>query len=146
LRAPVAAVDPIEAAMRRAGIGPKQPTGLAAYVVAEALARRMLAIGLDVVIDAVNAVGPAQGQWIGAAADVGVPLRVIEVVCSDTRPHRARLAARTRDLPGLPEPTWDDVLPVGAGFERWTVDRLLLDGLDGNVSRALDYVGAALST
>lgn len=146
LRAPVVSVDPIDAAMRRAGIGPDQPTGLAAYVVAEALARHTLALGIDVVIDAVNAVEPAQDQWIGVASDLGTPLRVMEVVCSDTGLHRARLAARIRDLPGFPEPTWDEVLRVRASFEPWTVDRLLLDSVDdlaGNVSRALAYVGAA---
>ncbi|MFF1839063.1 AAA family ATPase [Streptomyces sp. NPDC058231] len=38
LAAPVVSVDPIEAAMWRAGVARDQPTGLAAYVVAEAVA------------------------------------------------------------------------------------------------------------
>lgn len=59
----VLSVDPIEAAMWRAGIGHDQPTGLAAYVVAEELAREQLLIGNDVVVDAVNDVEPARQQW-----------------------------------------------------------------------------------
>ena len=148
LRAPVLAVDPIDAAMRQAGVGPDQPTGLAAYVVAEALTRHTLTLGVDVVVDAVNAVAPAQAQWIGVASDLDVPLRVVEVICSDVDLHRARLAGRTRDLPGFPEPTWDTVQRIRAAFERWTVDRLLLDSTEShsrNVSRALAYVGVPLS-
>ncbi|NUS77369.1 MAG: AAA family ATPase, partial [Streptomyces sp.] len=44
LAAPVVSVDPIEAAMWRAGVGRDQPTGLAAYVVAEAVADGVLAL------------------------------------------------------------------------------------------------------
>lgn len=49
LAAPVVSVDPIEAAMWRAGIDRGQPTGYAAYVVAEAVADGVLALGRTVV-------------------------------------------------------------------------------------------------
>jgi predicted kinase len=146
LPAPVLAVDPIDAAMRRAGIGAGQPTGLAAYLVADALARRMLGLGLTVVVDAVNAVAAARAQWPAIAADLGVPSRVIEVTCSDPELHRRRLAARHRDLPGFPEPTWPDVLAARAEYQPWTVDRLVLDSvddLDRNTARALAYLTGA---
>lgn len=145
LRAPVLSVDPIDAAMRQSGIGAGQPTGLAAYVVAEVLARRMLALGLAVVIDAVNAVAAARAQWAAVGADLDVPVRVIEVTCSDPELHRRRLAARRRDLPGFPEPSWSDVLATRGGYVPWTVDRLVLDSvddLDGNVARALAYLAS----
>lgn len=65
----VLSVDPVEAAMWRAGISPQQPTGLAAYLVVEALASEQLALDHDVVIDAVNAVEPAATS--GAASPSG---------------------------------------------------------------------------
>jgi predicted kinase len=68
LHAPVLSVDPIEAALWRAGIAPQQPTGLAAYVVAEALAERQLEIGLTTVIDAANYVEPGRQMWRDLAA------------------------------------------------------------------------------
>ncbi|MFI7236092.1 AAA family ATPase [Streptomyces cyaneofuscatus] len=55
LTAPVVSVDPIEAAMWRAGVARDQPTGLAAYVVAEAVADDVLGMGQTVIVDAVNA-------------------------------------------------------------------------------------------
>jgi hypothetical protein len=50
----VLSLDPIEAALVRAGIDRSQPTGLAAYVVAAALADRQLELGLTATIDASN--------------------------------------------------------------------------------------------
>lgn len=143
LSAPVLSVDPIEAAMWQAGVARDQPTGLAAYVVTDVLARRQLDLGLTVVIDAVNAVIPARGQWRDIARDYGARMRVIEVVCPDEDEHRRRLAARVRDIPGFPEPTWDDVVRVRGEYEPWTEDHLVLDSTtdpDVNLGRALDYI------
>ncbi len=91
---PVLSVDPIEAAILSAGIDSAQPTGLAAYLVAETMAEGVLASGRGVVIDAVNAVEPAREQWVKLAARQDATLRFIEVVCSDPEVHRERLAAR----------------------------------------------------
>jgi predicted kinase len=99
-------VDPIEAAMWRAGIGREQPTGLAAYVVAEQLAREQLLIGNDVIVDAVNDVEPARQQWRSLAGDLGQPLVFVEVFCSDEDEHRLRLTSRQRRIDCFPEPTW----------------------------------------
>jgi hypothetical protein len=48
----VLSIDPMEAAMWRAGIGRDEPTGLAAYVVVETLASEILALGQAVIVDA----------------------------------------------------------------------------------------------
>lgn len=92
---PVLSVDPIEAAILSAGIDAVQPTGLAAYLVAETMAEQVLSSGRGVVIDAVNAVEPARDQWVRLALRQGATLRFLEVVCSDPELHRERLAART---------------------------------------------------
>jgi predicted kinase len=91
-------VDAIEAAMWRAGIPREQPTGLAAYVVGEAVAERCLHAGSSVVVDAVNAVEAARQTWRDLAAGTHKPLRVIEVICSDAAEHRRRVEARSVDL------------------------------------------------
>jgi predicted kinase len=91
---PVLSVDPIEAAILSAGIEAQQPTGLAAYLVAETMAEGVLAGGRGVVIDAVNAVEPAREQWVKLAARQNAVLRFIELVCSDPEIHRERLHAR----------------------------------------------------
>jgi predicted kinase len=116
----VVSVDRIESTMLGAGVGGDQPTGLAAYVVAEAVTDGVLAIGQSVVVDAVNAVVPARKQWMDLAAKHGALLQFVEVVCSDPLLHRSRLESRKRDLGRLPEPTWNDVEQRVGEYEPWT--------------------------
>jgi predicted kinase len=94
LGATAISVDPIEAAILAAGIDADQPTGLAAYLVAEKMAEQVLISGQSVIVDAVNAVEPARLQWRDLAERCGVKLRVVETVCSDDALHRQRLANR----------------------------------------------------
>src|SRR5215475_13842659 len=79
----VISVDPIESAMWTAGVDTDQPTGLAAYVVADVLARTNLALGHTVIVDAVNSVEPARAQWREIGRQLDVPVHFIEVICSD---------------------------------------------------------------
>jgi predicted kinase len=98
LGASVVSVDPLEAAILKAGIKSDQPTGLAAYLVAETIAESVLVSGHHVIVDAVNAVDPAREQWVDLAQRQGVKLRFIEVSCPDPEIHKQRLANRERKL------------------------------------------------
>jgi len=143
LGCPVLSVDPVEAAMWRAGVSQDQPTGLAAYVVVEALAAKQLALGHDVIVDAVNAVGLARQQWRALADRTKTELRFIEVRCSDEAEHRRRLERRQRRIDGFPEPSWESVQARRAGFDDWHDERLVLDAmapLDDNVRVAVDHL------
>jgi predicted kinase len=86
-------VDAIEAALWRAGVAREEPTGLAAYVAAHAVAEGSLAAGAPVVVDAVNPVEDARKGWRDLAQRLGEPLRVIEVTCLDETEHRRRVEA-----------------------------------------------------
>lgn len=129
--AAVLPVDAAESAMWRAGVGgteaPHVPTGLAAYAVVHAFATELLAAGHTVVVDAVNGVEPARAAWRELASEIGVPVRWIEVVCSDPDQHRERLAARGARYAGFAEPTWAEVL--ARELAPWTDDRLVLDSV-----------------
>ncbi|HWH27042.1 MAG TPA: AAA family ATPase [Pseudolysinimonas sp.] len=142
LSIPVLSVDPIEAAILDAGIDSDQPTGLAAYLVAERLAQAQLGMGHSVIIDAVNAVEPAREQWVRLATEQGTPIRFLEVVCSDPDVHRERLRARRLAAPhsqaahhaveqsldewepwtgptgGVPRVTLDSMLPLGVNVDQ----------------------------
>ncbi len=120
LLAAVVSVDPIESAILRAGIDHDQPTGLAAYLVAETIADSVLGTGQSIIVDAVNAVAPARQQWVDLAARHGAELRFIEVTCSDQELHRSRLAARQRKLPHLGEPDWHAVEQSLEEWSEWT--------------------------
>jgi predicted kinase len=143
---PVLSVDPIEAAILSAGIDSAQPTGLAAYLVAETMAEGVLSGGRGVVIDAVNAVEPAREQWVKLAARQGASLRFIEVICSDPEVHRERLAARA----GRHEQT-GTAFAVEQSLEEWepwtgesaAVARVTLDSvqpLGVNIEQALAFL------
>ena len=145
IHAPVLSVDPIEAALLRAGIDRAQPTGLAAYLVAAAIAERHLEFGLTTLIDASNYVEPARQMWRDLAAQWRVPLRWIEIVCNDETMHRKRVEARGVDIAGFHAVTWADVLLRKTETEPWTDDRLALDTAapaDANLARALAYLAS----
>ena len=131
----VVSVDPIESAILSAGIDSDQPTGLAAYLVAEKLASSVLAAGHSIIVDAVNAVNPAREQWVSLAARHGSALTFIEIICSDPVVHRERLEARSRDLPHVSEPTWHAVEQSLDEYDEWVgpsaaVDRITLDSME----------------
>jgi predicted kinase len=142
LRIPVLSVDPIEAAVLRAGIPQSFETGLAAYLVAEACADAFLAAGLDAVIDAVSSVEPARDLWRHLAARHDTELRVI--VCSLDPPEAAgRLRGRTRGL-ALPEPGEAELQARAAEWTPWPEPHLVLDSLqpaEANLDRALAWLG-----
>jgi len=135
-------IDMIEAAMWRSGIAREEPTGLAAYVVANALVDAQLNLGATVVVDAVNPVEQARRAWRDLAARHEVRLRLCEVVCSDREEHRRRVEKRESDLAGLEVPTWDDV--IKREYEPWTEPRLTVDTIQSRadcLTAVLAYIG-----
>ncbi|MDT0235365.1 AAA family ATPase [Curtobacterium sp. BRB10] len=143
LRCALLSVDPVEAAMWRAGVSREEPTGMAAYVVVEDLAREQLMVGNDVIVDAVNDVEPARQQWRSLADRLDVPFAFVEVFCSDEREHERRLTARRRDIPGFPEPSWASVSARRVSFEEWEEARLRVDSMQTrsvNLAMTLEYL------
>ncbi len=146
--APVVSVDPIESAILSAGIDSDQPTGLAAYLVAEKVAEAVLSKGNTVIVDAVNAVEPAREQWVKLATRQKTVIKFVEVICSDPAVHRERLAKRDRQLAHLSEPTWHAVEQSVDEWEQWAgptgaVPRITLDSvqpLGVNVEQALAFI------
>ncbi|MEE1622120.1 AAA family ATPase [Zafaria sp. Z1313] len=126
---PVLGVDPAEAALVRAGIEQhRQPTGLAAYTVVEALAEAQLRAGITVIVDAVNDVAEARGQWIRLADRTGAALEWFEVVCSDPTVHRMRLQQRRREEdPLIGAPTWESLNRRRRQLALWKDGRVVLD-------------------
>lgn len=145
---PVVSVEPIESAILAAGIDADQPTGLAAYLVAETFAEAVLTGGGSIIVDAVNAVNPAREQWLKLAGRHEAEVRFIEVVCSDDEVHRSRLTARAERLAesGLP-----GAFAVEQSLEEWeewsgpsaAIARISLDSVEPlgvNVERAVAFL------
>lgn len=144
LRIPVLSVDPVESAILRAGIAPGFATGLAAYLVVEALADAQLSLGQNVIVDAVNAVEPAKDMWRKLATRHSAALAIVECCCSDEALHRARLEARRRGLAAnFREPSWDDIQKRRSEYTPWAEPLLVVDAIascESNVDRVLAWL------
>lgn len=148
LSATIVSVDPIESSILQAGIAPDQPTGLAAYLVAETLAEQVLMSGRSVIVDAVNAVEPARLQWRNLAERADVALRVIEVVCSDEELHRTRLEKRALHHFQSQETALRAVEQSLEDYQEWkgasaSMPRITLDTVDPlgqNVTAAIGFL------
>ncbi|HEX5204463.1 AAA family ATPase [Paractinoplanes rhizophilus] len=141
LPATVLAVDTVDFTLQRYEVTEPRP-GYAAYGVVAALAEVQLTIGHHVIIDAVNPVKAARQLWVDLAERLGVPLRVVEVVCGDDAEHRRRVEARyaTRDHEAHPTappaaqnrtkgdiPDWVRVLERQKEYEPYLGPRLVVD-------------------
>jgi predicted kinase len=148
LNASVVSVDPIESAILSAGIDDDQPTGLAAYLVAETIAAAVIESGHNVIVDAVNAVDPAREQWVNLAMRTGETLKFVEILCSDPVLHRGRLESRYKELPHVDEPSWHAVEQSLDEYSQWggpsaTIPRIRLDSvntLGTNIDIALAFL------
>ena len=141
---PLFSVDPIESALLKSGLTRSFETGLAAYLVAETLADAHLTRGLSVIIDAVNPVQEARDMWQHLAEKHHVVLHLLECVC-EPHLHQARIAARSRQMYGLAEVTWEEVEQRRASYVPWTEARLVIDTaqpLEACVQQAIVYVSS----
>ena len=143
LSVPLFSIDPIEAAMWRAGCT-KAETAVAAYEVAQALADEHLRLRHSAIVDAVNPVEAPRAVWRNLAAKHRVPLKIIECVCADETMHRQRIESRVNSIAGTHKVTWARLLQRRAEYEAWTDQRLVLDTSRTSppqlLAQALNYV------
>lgn len=145
LTVPIFSVDPIESGIIKSGIAKSFKTGLAAYLVAEALASEQLALGNSVIIDAVSGVQPARDMWHNLSSKHDTPLIIIECIL-DSGLHKQRIEARVRNMHGIPEVTWQDVENRRKEYLPWSEERLVIDAShdpQNNLRQALEYIGKA---
>lgn len=120
----VVAVDTIERGLHDAGVDPEQPVGLAAYAVANRVAAAQLALGHDVVADAVNHHPEARQAWLDLARGHGHEVRVVQVECADEALHRERLGSRDHELREVP---WERVVGLRETWVPWPVPVTVVD-------------------
>ncbi|GGK23300.1 AAA family ATPase [Salinarimonas ramus] len=134
-------IDSIETALARSALRIR-PAEDAGYVVAYALAEDNLRGGLPVVADGVNPIALTRDAFAEIARRTGVPLVVIETVCTDAGEHERRIEARRPDLEGQRLPSWEDVL--AREWEPLACERLVVDtgtlSEEEALARALAYV------
>ena len=104
-------VDAAEKALARTGVA----VNVQGYAVIHELAVSNLKLGIDVVVDAVNAVAEARAGWHLAAHRGGAALVQVETWLPDQLDHRRRVETRSADIPDQQVPSWDEV-----EAQRWT--------------------------
>lgn len=135
-------IDTIEQALKK--MNALQDVGPAGYVLAYALARSNLALGMTVVADCVNPIAATREAWRAVGAGSASRLLEVEIVCSDLAEHRRRVEGRTSDIPDLTPPSWEAVLRHE--YEAWTTARLVVDSALMSAGEAADLIlGRALS-
>ncbi|SNT52188.1 Predicted kinase [Asanoa hainanensis] len=125
LAAPVLTVDHVDRVLRAHDVVEPAP-GVTAYDVVAALAEAQLAMGLTVVVDAVNAVAAARATWPALCERSGAALRVVEVWCNDMTEHRRRVETRHAAAPDG-HPTWEQTVLRMAEYEPYIGRRLVVD-------------------
>lgn len=136
-------LDRMEAPLFRQGIS-GDAIGWSAYEALTALAEDNLGLGLGVVLDSVGWTHQLRRRWAALAEASGVTYRPIEVACSDTDLHRARIESRCRGTrSGWANPDWDSVEARRSLYDPWDQPRLVLDSVrpfDEMVAEAVAYV------
>lgn len=112
------------------------------YRAAQAVAIDNLRLGLDVIGDSVNPWMETRDAWRDAGLAAGAEVLEVEVVCTDPAEHRRRVETRVIDVPGLEQPTWDEVF--GRDYRPWTRDRLVIDTAGRTVEACVAAISAAL--
>ena len=127
-------VDAAETALARTGL----QVGIEGYAVIHELAVSNLLLGIDVVVDAVNASPEARAGWQEAARRASATLVLVETTLPDQAEHHRRVEARNADIPGHVMPSWDQVQRVA--WTPWDPDRdgsrLLIDTTDSRLAIA----------
>jgi predicted kinase len=133
-------IDTIEQALRdTAVLGDLADVG---YRVAYALATDNLRLGRTVIGDSVNALAITRQAWRATAARAGAVALEVEVICSDPELHRARLAARPDDIPGMERVSWNQVL--SREYEPWDNRQVTVDTARQDLAAGVAAIRAAM--
>ena len=82
-------------------------------------------------------------MWRELSRKYKARLIIIECICLDETIHRARVKARVRDLHGIPEVKWEDILKRKSETVTWDEPTLVVDSMNDqadNLVKALNYV------
>jgi len=134
-------IDTIETAIARAegrfeeANGWELPPG---YLVGYEVAADQLRNGVDVVAESVNPLRVSRDAWRDTGLDAGARVVEVEVVCSDATEHRRRAEERILDVPGLANPSWEQI--SDREYHSWERARLVVDTAMLDVDESVQLV------
>jgi predicted kinase len=135
-------IDSIEQAIRDCS---PDAVGLdeAGYRVAYAIAEDNLRVGRTVVADSVNPLQITRDAWLEVGRRAQVITMEIEIICSDSREHRARVETRKPDIFGLRLPSWEQV--ISREYHPWDREHIVIDTANRSLEQNITTLREALS-
>lgn len=134
-------IDTIEHTLETLCASPVRDEG---YRVAYGVAADNLRLGMRVVADSCNPLELTRRAWEQVAAQAGADHANIEVICSDAREHRRRVAARRAAASGPRQPAWDEI--EEREYHGWTVDRIVIDTFRRTETECVDELLSRLAS
>jgi predicted kinase len=134
-------IDSIEQAIRNSP-GVTQPVNEEGYRVAYAVAEDNLKLGRTVISDSVNPVRESRDAWLEVGRRSNSRVVEVELICSDTACHRARVETREADIRGLRLPGWEKV--AAREYEPWDRDHVVVDTAGKSVLDSVHEVESAV--
>jgi predicted kinase len=135
-------IDSIEQAIRDCS---PDAVGLdeAGYRAAYAVAEDNLRVGRTVVADSVNPLQITRDAWLEVGRRAQAITMEVEVICSDSREHRARVESRKADIFGLRLPSWEQV--ISREYHPWDRERIVIDTANRSLEQNIKTLREALS-
>jgi predicted kinase len=104
------------------------------YRLSYRIAQENLLIGNTVIADSVNPWELTRKEWNNVAIEIGAQYLNIEIICSDKTEHQSRLKKRTQTIPGLKNPSWQEV--IERDYHSWTMERIQLETAGKTIEEA----------
>ena len=135
-------IDSIEQAIRDCS---PDAVGLdeAGYRVAYAVAEDNLRLGRTVVADSVNPLQITRDAWLEVGRRAQSIIMEIEVICSDSCEHRARVETRKPEVFGLRLPSWEQV--ISREYHPWDREHIVIDTANRSLEQNIETIREALS-
>lgn len=137
-------IDTIETAIERSegrfrrGNGWEAPPG---YTVGYDVSADQLRNGLNVIAESVNPLRVTRQAWREIADKSDAEVIEAEIVCSDTTEHQRRAEERILDIPGLANPSWQQI--TNREYEPWERDHIVIDTATVNIDEAVHLIRVA---
>ena len=110
------------------------------HSISYAVASDNLLIGTDVIFDSCNTIQITRDQLEATAENSHAKHVNIEVICSDTEEHKARIVERNSNIVGFKLPTWEEVQE--RHYEPWVKEHVVIDTANKSI---MDCVSELLS-
>jgi len=100
------------------------------------IAQENLKCGNIVIADSVNPIPLCRHEWNAVAEDIGAKFINVELSCSNKADHQKRIETRDASIPGIKQPSWQNVLD--RDYREWDMERVCIDTSGTSIKESLN--------